>query len=68
MRAGDLRQRPRTALLDSLTDLVATAPGAYAVVLVVVLTDAFFPVVPGETLVITAALFAERGDLSGRSR
>jgi membrane-associated protein len=55
---------------DVLTDVVdllrdaATSPWVYAILFAVALLDAFFPVVPSETAVITAGVFAVTGDPS----
>lgn len=51
-------------MFDWLTDFVGDSPLTYAVVLGVVALDAFFPVVPGETVIVTAAVLAVGGDLS----
>jgi membrane-associated protein len=45
------------AILDFLHQVI-TSPWVYAVILAVALVDAFFPLVPGETAVITAGVFA----------
>lgn len=51
-------------MFDQFTDLVAHASGwAYAVVFVLAVVDAVFPVVPSETAVITAGVVAAAGDL-----
>jgi membrane-associated protein len=51
-------------LFQQFTKLVADASGwAYAVVLLLALLDAFLPVVPSETAVITAGVVAAAGDL-----
>jgi membrane-associated protein len=54
----------RAGLLDGLLQLVTSSPLTYLVVLAIVAVDAFFPVVPGETAVITAAILASSGELS----
>jgi len=47
------------------TELVSSASGwAYAIVFLLSLLDAFLPVVPSETAVITAGVVAASGDLS----
>jgi membrane-associated protein len=52
-------------LFDQFTDLVAGASGwAYAIVFLFALLDALLPVVPSETVVITAGVVASTGDLS----
>lgn len=52
-------------MFEQFTDLVAHASGwAYAVVFLLAVIDAVFPVVPSETAVITAGVVAAAGDLS----
>jgi membrane protein DedA with SNARE-associated domain len=52
-------------VFDQFSDLVSSASGwAYAIVFVLALLDAFFPLVPSETVVITAGVVAAAGDLS----
>ena len=52
-------------MFDEFTQLVADASGwAYAVVFLVAVLDALVPVVPSETLVITAGVVAAAGHLS----
>jgi membrane protein DedA with SNARE-associated domain len=52
-------------MFDWLTELVSGASAAaYPVIGATVAVDAFLPVVPGETLVITGAILASSGDLS----
>jgi membrane protein DedA with SNARE-associated domain len=52
-------------MFHHFTQLVSTASGwAYGVVFVLALLDAFLPVVPSETVVITAGVIAAGGDLS----
>ncbi|RZU72623.1 membrane protein DedA with SNARE-associated domain [Micromonospora kangleipakensis] len=51
--------------MESVLDLLhhtVTSPWVYLVVFVVTAVDAFFPAVPGETVVITAAVFAAGGE------
>ena len=51
-------------MFDQFTELVAGASGwAYAVVFLVAFLDAILPVVPSETVVITAGVVAAGGDL-----
>lgn len=51
-------------MFDQFTDLVAQASGwAYAVVFLLAVIDAVFPVVPSETAVISAGVVAAGGDL-----
>lgn len=45
-------------------DSVAAAPWAYAVIAAIVAVDAFFPIVPGETAVITGGVLAAQHELS----
>jgi membrane-associated protein len=51
-------------MLDALTDLVSGSPWTYALVAGVVAADAIVPLIPGETVVIAAAILAAEGDLS----
>ncbi|KAB1915003.1 DedA family protein [Micromonospora sp. AMSO31t] len=48
-------------VLDLLHQTV-TSPWAYLVIIVVTAVDAFFPAVPGETVAITAGVFAAGGE------
>ncbi|WP_446217741.1 DedA family protein [Micromonospora sp. IBHARD004] len=51
--------------MESVLDLLhhtVTSPWVYLVVFVVTAVDAFFPAVPGETVVITASVFAAGGE------
>ncbi|MEH0842528.1 DedA family protein [Micromonospora sp. CPCC 205711] len=51
--------------MQSVLDLLhhtVTSPWVYLVIFVVTAVDAFFPVVPGETVVITAGVFAAAGE------
>ncbi|SCE85535.1 DedA family protein [Micromonospora mirobrigensis] len=48
-------------VLDLLHQTV-TSPWVYLVIIAVTAVDAFFPAVPGETVVITAAVFAAGGE------
>jgi membrane-associated protein len=51
-------------VFDHFTQLVSDASGwAYLIVLFIAFLDAFFPVVPSETVVITAGVVAAGGDL-----
>lgn len=50
-------------MFDWLLDLISGSPWAYLVVLAIVAVDAFFPVLPGETSIITASILASKGDL-----
>lgn len=49
---------------DWIVDLVSDSPWTYALVLGLVLLDADLPVLPGETVIITAAIAAAEGDIS----
>jgi len=49
---------------DQLIDLVTASAWAYAIVLGFVALDALIPLVPGEAVVITAAVLAADGELS----
>jgi membrane protein DedA with SNARE-associated domain len=51
-------------VLDSLVNLVSGSPITYVVVMAAVLVDAVFPLVPSETLIITAAVLASHGHLA----
>lgn len=52
-------------MFHHFTQLVSSASGwAYGIVFVLAMLDAFFPVVPSETVVITAGVVAAAGDLS----
>lgn len=48
-------------MLD-LLHRTATSPWVYLVIITVTAVDAFFPAIPGETVVITAAVFAAAGE------
>lgn len=51
-------------VFDFLLDLVEGSAWAYPAIASIVGIDAFFPVVPGETSVITGAILAANGELS----
>jgi membrane protein DedA with SNARE-associated domain len=54
-----------TGVFNHFTELVSSASGwAYGIVFVLAMLDAFVPVVPSETAVITAGVVAAGGDLS----
>ena len=60
--------------MDTMTDAVLPlvesvvfSPWLYAVLFALAAIDGFFPVVPSETSVITAGVFAAAGDPSLRS-
>ncbi|MGC1211330.1 MAG: DedA family protein [Micromonospora sp.] len=51
--------------MESVLDLLhqtVTSPWVHLVIFVVTAVDAFFPAIPGETVVITAAVFAPGGE------
>src|SRR4051794_30503398 len=50
-------------VFDSLVDLVAATPWAYAAILAIAALDAVFPLVPSETTVIAAGVLAAAGEL-----
>lgn len=52
------------ALLEGLVDKASGSPWTYALVFAIALLDAFFPIVPSETLVITGGVLAGAGDLN----
>ena len=51
-------------MLDSIAQLVSGHPVTYLVVMAVAATDVLFPILPAETVLITAAVLASHGDLS----
>ncbi len=51
-------------MFDSLQELVTASAASYAVIVGFVWLDAWFPIVPGESLVITGSVLAAQGDLS----
>jgi membrane-associated protein len=51
-------------MFDRLTDLVSGAWWSYLVVFAVSYLDAIIPIVPSETLVVTAGVLASSGDMS----
>lgn len=53
----------RATIFDWLLNLISGSPWAYLVVPAIVAVDAFFPVLPGETSIITASLLASKGSL-----
>ena len=52
------------AALQGLADQVSDSPLTYLVVLVAAGADVLFPLIPSETIVITASVLASRGDLA----
>jgi membrane-associated protein len=50
-------------MLESLTDLVSGSTWTYAFIFLVAALDAFFPVVPSETMVVAGGVLAANGDL-----
>ena len=51
-------------MFESLTEYVSGSPWTYLVLFAVAALDAIIPLVPSETLVILAGVFASTGDLS----
>ncbi len=51
-------------MFDWLTDLIAGTPVTYLVVLGAAAGDVLFPVIPSETIVLTAAVLAAHGELA----
>jgi membrane-associated protein len=51
-------------MFESLTDAISGSNWAYAIILAIAFLDAFFPVVPSETAVITGGVLSASGDLS----
>lgn len=51
-------------MFDWLTDAVTVGPVAYLIVAVAAGGDVLFPLIPSETIVITAGVLAARGNLS----
>jgi membrane protein DedA with SNARE-associated domain len=50
-------------VFDFLTHLINGSPWSYAAIAAIVALDSFFPLVPGETAVITGGVLAANGDL-----
>ena len=50
-------------MFDWLLDFVGGSSWAYVAILSIVAIDAFFPLVPGETSVITGGILASNGEL-----
>ena len=50
-------------MFESLVDAVSGGSWSYLVILAVALVDAFFPLVPSETVLITGGVLASTGDL-----
>ena len=50
-------------MLESFTDLVTGSYWTYGAILLVAALDAFFPIVPAETMVIAGGVLAASGDL-----
>lgn len=55
---------PHWLTFEQLTDAVSGEWWSYLIIFAVAAIDAFFPVVPSETLVITAGVLASQGDMS----
>jgi membrane protein DedA with SNARE-associated domain len=53
-----------TAWFDSLTGLITDSPLTYLLILALAAIDAFFPIVPAETIVTAAAVLAGQGQLN----
>ena len=51
-------------MFDSLLELVGASAWAYVAIFGIVTVDAFFPLVPGETSVVTGAILAANDELS----
>ena len=51
------------SFFDRVTEYVGSSPVTYGIVLAVAAIDAFFPLVPSETVVIAAGTLAASGDL-----
>jgi membrane protein DedA with SNARE-associated domain len=49
-------------VFDWLLDFVGGSPWAYAAIFAIVAIDAFFPLVPGETSVVTGGILASNGE------
>lgn len=64
-RAGSWGIPPESVpALPDIAELVTASAWAYAIVVGFVALDGFFPVVPGETVIIAAAVLAVQGELS----
>ena len=50
-------------MFNSLTNAISGSPWTYAVIFAIAFLDAFFPLVPSETAVITGGVLAASGDL-----
>lgn len=51
-------------MFDQVVEWVSSSDWSYGVVFLIAMLDAFFPVVPSETVAITAGVIAGAGDLS----
>lgn len=51
-------------MFESITDLVSGSDWTYVAIFLVAAVDAFFPLVPSETMVVTGGVLAASGDLS----
>lgn len=51
-------------MFQALTDLVSSSDWTYFALLLAAAVDAFFPLVPSETMIITAGVLAASGDLA----
>jgi membrane protein DedA with SNARE-associated domain len=55
---------PADPVFESIVDAVSGSSWSYALVFAIAMLDAFFPLVPSETVAITAGVIAGAGDLS----
>ncbi len=63
-RAGGFAAASRCSrMIEWFEDVVSSSPWTYPVEAAFVALDGFFPVVPGETVIISAAVLASGGDL-----
>jgi membrane protein DedA with SNARE-associated domain len=51
-------------VFDQLVDQVSSGWSAYPLIFLIVMGDAILPILPGETAIITGAIFSSSGDLS----
>lgn len=51
-------------MLEGIVEIAAGSAWTYAIIAGIVAFDGFFPVVPGETVVVTGGVLAAQGDLS----
>jgi membrane protein DedA with SNARE-associated domain len=62
--AGAATSEDRLGMFQSLTNAITASGWAYPAIIGIAFLDAFFPVVPSETAVITGGVLASQGDLS----